>query len=471
MTYSPPTVDEQRADTRLYERASLINTDAERTVNSAILNDEDARLQAVNEVPPTSFADETQRIVFLALRNLASKDIYLDNLTVASECKRLIKSQKSRAVVTPITIEEIRRSGYLEWEKAIASLARLNFGRAMFDTLNWGVNELSAATDPTEMLDEMRKRIAMIIPPEEDDLIFDGRMLADFEDQDIDQRRADFRAGKTRVVTWPWASWRRNIGTHKPGKLMSMFIPDGEGKSTILQNLVEHLAREWRILYYNLEDPTSNIRHRMGARHTGIPIDKIESGDLTDEEADKLKAAYYRLQPLSDNMKFLNIAGATAEDIKHHAYTDIMYQKAWMEEDPKVIIIIDYYHAMAASRSSLRSNGNTNSAVASDLAGLVGFSGRYRVPIIGSGQVNKEYLKASSMDRERLGRGGAMGTAGYSFNSRIVVMGEQGDGVGVPGFPGTMKYSVVKNNDGIRDAHFEQNFYGAHFLIKDKDEK
>ena len=270
------------------------------------------------------------------------------------------------------------------------------------------------------------------------------------------------------ALDWPerWRSWRKIIAPLYPGQMAIMVAGTGKGKSTLAHNLMEYEAMQGRgVIYVHFENTRESVFNRMLARWSGIDLQKIRAGELTDEELDILGKVQTRIGSWITNLHFLHTPRWTMEEVAAAVRTV-------QAQTGASLVIIDYLNKANASGRQLRLFNNEWSRMADDAETVKSLGEQLGVPTILLAQMDMA-------EDEREGRP----TLKSLFGSKQVVMKSQVvvawkvtrfdeektvNGVSIPagGLSPIMRFYVLKQNEGAT-GDFQLFATWHRFLIHD----
>lgn len=131
----------------------------------------------------------------------------------------------------------------------------------------------------------------------------------------------------------------------KQGELTTIAARPGVGKSTFALQTAEHIANGGhKVLYFNLEMTMNQIADRLVLKHTDIQQTKLQEGEVTREEWEKIAVLLDKIKPIQDNISFKT----------KNSNVDYFY-KIVEEENPELVIVDQLSHLTTnAPASSIR---------------------------------------------------------------------------------------------------------------------
>lgn len=194
------------------------------------------------------------------------------------------------------------------------------------------------------------------------------------------QERADRFENDPQALprTW-WPNLDALINYLRPGQIHLVTAITSVGKTIYLEQIAEANAmRRHRVVYYHLELTHEGMEDRRMARHSGVPLSKIEVEGYSGPEVGK---AIDSIKGWHKNLVYVHCPGWTAERIA----ADIMRLHARGECD---LPIVDYLNKIPVQ---LRAGKNEASAIGDNVETLKNTVERLHVPLVMAAQVNRQY--------------------------------------------------------------------------------
>jgi len=162
------------------------------------------------------------------------------------------------------------------------------------------------------------------------------------------------------------------------GDLLILAARPSMGKTTLAVNIAEHVAfdRKEAVVVFSMEMSAEQIGYRVISSRAGIPMQKLRSGDLNDQEMDQLTWTIGRLReaPL-----FIDETGALSpNDLRARA------RRLALRENLK-LIVVDYIQLMQVP-GTRENRTNEISEISRSLKAL---AKELKLPIIALSQLNR----------------------------------------------------------------------------------
>lgn len=217
-----------------------------------------------------------------------------------------------------------------------------------------------------------------------------------------------------KVLSWPWESWRKLIDPLEDGMLGLVTAPDGQGKTIYAESISEYwAAHKNRVVFVHFELNRKLMMLRRTARHTGIGVREIKSGQLTQAQKQLIYDIRPRLLAWDGCITYLHTPGWAME--RTIAELQKLHADGLCDA-----VVLDYLEKAGASARQLKMFGtNTYQREADNVEQLKTFAESTGVPVLMIAQMSKEGKK-TGMDT--LDRNGIRGAAEKSDKSNLVVM-------------------------------------------------
>jgi replicative DNA helicase len=170
------------------------------------------------------------------------------------------------------------------------------------------------------------------------------------------------------------------LGGLWPGQLILLAARPSVGKSTLVQNIAENVAdNDQHVLFFTLEMSSREIQTKGIARAGKIDSERLSQGLITEDEANKLKAAIQKVKDREGKL-LIHAGGAASIPIVIAEATRVARKK------DLALIIVDYIQLMTGV-------GNTKTEEIGSLSrGLKLLAQRLQVPILACSQMNRAII-------------------------------------------------------------------------------
>ena len=275
-----------------------------------MLNDKQAAAEIILKMSEQDFIIDEHRLIFNTATKLFNSDVDITPQTVGGKTSDdIFKICKSMVELTPSSVEW---SGVWELIKNAAKIERAN---AYIDEIK--VDASNMATD-IEILRGKAENLVGILNDETDKDTHDYNALQVDYIQNIEKPRqfVDFGINKlTKTARCP-----------KNGLVVIAARPS-VGKTAFALQLAKHISLSERVGFFSFETDRRTIMDRLNAGSAGIPMQKLQDGNLTPLEYEHLIKAARKKRDL----KIYEVSGNTPEQIRSKVIRDRLD-----------VIIVDY---------------------------------------------------------------------------------------------------------------------------------
>ena len=276
------------------------------------------------------------------------------------------------------------------------------------------------------------------------------------------EQEAQLPTDQRKTLDWGWASWDRLIDPLEPGMLAVVSAGDGMGKTIYAECLAEHWARKKNhVVFVHYELNRALMLDRRTARHTGIPRRVLKSGQMTQEQRQKVAQIRPRLLAWDGYITYLHTPGWTMEK----TVQELRRLKAQGDCD---VVVLDYLEKTAASRRQLQMFGtNPFQREADNVEQLKNFAESTETPALMLAQMSKA---GKSTNFNNLDRTDMRGAGEKSEKANIVVLLHRDKESGDTGeYSPLVNVRVDKNTVGAT-GNFTQFMHPELFSVHDVEE-
>jgi replicative DNA helicase len=221
----------------------------------------------------------------------------------------------------------------------------------------------------------------------------------------------------------------------------------GQGKSALALEIARYISANKKVLFFNLEMDFSEIELRLCTMYSKIEMDKIASGEMTDEEkeryikAEKTVFEKYKNLKIHDNIFYI-------EDIKIEAQKESL-------DDKLGLVIIDY---LQLCKTRVKADRRVQVDEISRECKLM--AKELRVPVIALAQLSR-LAEGEEPKLSHLRESGAI----EQDANVVMFLYQTEDQVNTD----IVKFTVNKNRQGrtgIRDIYFNKKYLEFRSLVK-----
>jgi len=395
----------------------LVNFQAERRVLAEMLADAAFAAEATEKLlDETCFYDEANQLLFSAIGSLQGGFELVDADTVMSEARHLWVGKKDFPVSSGYVDDLPEPTGAGVTNAAL--LRKLRWLRQAGEYAVWLSTEIqknpnidSLFTDAQSMWSKLSPKVG------NNGFTYAWDTFPEYEAQLAKAKERTTVPGGS--FTWPWKSWNDKVRPLQNGMIGLISMADGQGKSTAMEQIAEHWAKQnLHVVVVHLEDMPDYKYNRRMARWSGVPIDRLEDGTLTQQDEVAIKEANEKnLEWAGLYLHYYHAPGLSAQDI-------IRELERRAAEGLCQSVIIDYYDKLGISATqsrTFRGDGAQWLREADNVEQFKIFAERTGVPLMGATQGNASMYDAS----QRHGRGNIGGSKKKSHKSQLVIVGSR----------------------------------------------
>lgn len=290
-----------------FNEDKLVDLESERRVLSAMLNSEEACIEAYNALTEDDFYSPVHRIVFSIICRLYEKEVrptFVELLKEVDEAN-LFQSPGEAAELSYIAKHFIDDQNVGYWIGRVKDQARLrrfeSFLRRSYQKL-FENKERSA----DEILAEAEGELTGLTISDSTDKVDEPAELAALGYHEVERRVLRYKEIKEvhrgivpldGLPTGLYALDNLTLG-YKPGELIIVGAQTGHGKTAFALHTAKAVAVEQKhnLLYLNTEMSRTQIALRWGSILSGVEHEKIRRGELTANELSDVLKAYAELE-------------------------------------------------------------------------------------------------------------------------------------------------------------------------------
>ena len=355
------------------------NIDAEVSLLGSILIDDEVITAIADKITAEDFYEKRHGTIYSTMIKLYEKHKPVDLLTLSS------------ALRDAGELENIGGSSYLtELTNAVPTAAhgehyadivvekstRRKLIRASEDIVNLSFSENTSSVQ--EILEEAEKRLFSVSQQTtKQDLISIEQILAEGFDR-LDELHKN--KGRLRGIRTGWKDLDNMTAGLQRSDLIILAARPAMGKTTIVGNMIQNIATNEKqaVLFFSLEMSKDQLVDRMLAAESGVDAWNIRTGNLTDEDFEKLGAA---MGALSEAPIYIDdTPGITVLEMRTKARREA-------QKHPLGLIVIDYLQLMSGSRGG--GEFNRVQEVSEISRGLKLIARELNVPVIALSQLRR----------------------------------------------------------------------------------
>lgn len=354
------------------------NLDAEMSLIGAILIDEDVLADVAEIVKAGDFYDKRHQMVFASMINLFEHHKPVDLLTLTDELKKKghIDDTGGPAYLTELTNYVPTAAHASTYADMVAQKAvRRRLIKASADITELGYKEEHSVQ---ELLEQAEKELFSVSDQslKQDLVSVESILLENFDRlEELHKNKGMIRGVKTgyRDLDNMTAGLQRS-------DLIILAARPSMGKTTLVTNLAYNVAtiNKQSVLFFSLEMSKEQLIDRMLADVSGVDAWNIRTGNLSDDDFNKLSEASGEIAEAPIYID--DTPGLTVLEMRTKA-------RRAAHQSPVGLVVVDYLQLM--SSSSNRPDGNRVQEVSEISRGLKLLARELNVPVIALSQLSR----------------------------------------------------------------------------------
>ena len=353
------------------------NLDAEMSLLGAILIDEETLADISDKLRPNDFYDKRHVLIFDAMMRLYERHRPVDLLTLSDELtkKAELELVGGSAYLTELTNYVPTAAHAATYAEIIAQKAvRRRLIKASADIAELGYDE---DQEISELLSAAESELFSVSDTNtKQDLVSLEQILTESFDRMEELHRG---GGKLRGIPTGWRDLDNMTAGLQQSDLIILAARPAMGKTTLVTNLAYNVATKAKksVLFFSLEMSKEQLVDRMLADASGVDAWNIRTGNLSDDDFEKLSHA---MGEMAEAPIFIDdTPGVTVLEMRTKARREA-------HNNPLGLIIIDYLQLMQGSG---RSDGNRVQEVSEISRGLKLIARELNVPVIALSQLSR----------------------------------------------------------------------------------
>lgn len=355
------------------------NTEAEASLLGALLIDSDAVVKVADLVGPEDFYDERHARIYEATLQLYEKHSPIDVLTLSDQLKNtgMLDMVGGASYLTELTnfvptAAHADRYAEIISQKAI----RRRLIKASQTITNLGYDEAQSLQEliegaETTLFEVSQKHVKQDVESIEN-------ILSSSFDR-LDELHKD--KGKLRGVSTGYKDLDNVLAGFQPSDLIILAARPSMGKSALALNFAHNVSvkSNMPVLMFSLEMSKEQLVDRMLAAEAGVNSWNLRTGNLTDNDFEKIGQAMGTLSEAQ--IYFDDTPGITVSDMRTKARREA-------HKRPLGLIIVDYLQLMSGG-SKYGGGDNRVQEISEISRGLKGIARELNVPIIALSQLSR----------------------------------------------------------------------------------
>ncbi len=354
------------------------NLDAEMSLLGAVLIDEEVLADVSDKLKADDFYDKRHMTVYAAMMRLFEKHRPVDLLTLSDELKRKddLETVGGSSYLTELTNYVPTSANATTYAEMITQRAvRRRLIKASADIAELGYNE---DTNTQELLERAESQIFSVSDTSlKQDIVSLEQILTESFDR-MEELHRD--RGKLRGLRTGWRDLDNLTAGLQRSDLVVVAARPAMGKTTFVTNLAYNVATKENqaVLFFSLEMSKEQLVDRMLADASGVEAWNIRTGNLSDDDFEKLSHA---MGEMAEAPIFIDdTPGLTILEMRTKARRQAHVQ-------PLGLVIVDYLQLMQGSGRS--NDGNRVQEVSEISRGLKLIARELNVPVVALSQLSR----------------------------------------------------------------------------------
>ena len=357
------------------------NVEAEEFLLGSILTEEKILVDIIDAIHPDDFYDPRHRILYQGILDLYNKNKPVDLLTITNilRDKGQLEAVGGASYVSRIT-SIIPTAAHAE---TYAEIVREKSTRRHL--IGAGEKIVKLAHDETaerevaELLELAEAEIYQVSQAGQgnNELVSLESILASSFDR-IEELHAN--GGEIRGVSTGFSDFDKLTAGLHPSDLIVLAARPSMGKTTLAMNVAQYVSQHSKksVLFFSLEMSKEQLVDRMLSEEAGVDSWNIRTGNLSDDEFEKLSHAWGALSEAKmyiDDTPGLNILELKTKARRHAI------------KNPLGLIVVDYLQLMSSAKKSY--GDNRVQEISEISRGLKIVARELNVPIIALSQLSR----------------------------------------------------------------------------------
>lgn len=343
----------------------------------AILIDEETLADISDKLRPNDFYDKRHVLIFDGMMRLYERHRPVDLLTLSEELtkKAELEIVGGSAYLTELTNYVPTAAHATSYAEIISQKAvRRRLIKASGDIAELGYDE---DQEISELLSAAESELFSVSDTStKQDLVSLEQILTESFDRMEELHRG---GGKLRGIPTGWRDLDNMTAGLQQSDLIILAARPAMGKTTLVTNLAYNVATKAKksVLFFSLEMSKEQLVDRMLADASGVDAWNIRTGNLSDDDFEKLSHA---MGEMAEAPIFIDdTPGVTVLEMRTKARREA-------HNNPLGLIIIDYLQLMQGSG---RSDGNRVQEVSEISRGLKLIARELNVPVVALSQLSR----------------------------------------------------------------------------------
>jgi replicative DNA helicase len=354
------------------------NLEAEVSLLGAVLIDEDVLTRVTDKINPDDFYDPRHQLIFAAMLRLYERHQPVDLLTLSDELKKHnhLEDAGGGAYISELSAQ-VPTAAHAE---SYAEIISQNAMRRRLITASGSIAELAfdESKNSDELLETAEQQLFAVSDKAlRQDLVSLEQILTESFDRLEELHR---NKGALRGVRTGWRDLDAVTAGLQRSDLIVLAARPAMGKTTLVTNLAYNVATvaKQAVLFFSLEMGKEQLVDRMLADAAAVDAWNIRTGNLSDEDFEKLSTAMGEMAEVPIYID--DTPGVSVLDLRTKA-------RRAAHDHPLGLIIIDYLQLM--SGTGRRGQDNRVQEVSEISRGLKLIARELNVPVIALSQLSR----------------------------------------------------------------------------------
>lgn len=308
-----------------------IDLDLERAILAACIYSEDAYNSIAGDIEPIDFALKAHQSIFSAIEGCVK----------SGEPLALSFIKKHKKIDEAVFSEILSTTSIVDVPKYAAELREKSVKRRLLAFAQTIPTRIGENKEVSQISDEISKEIFAIANRTRQADIKDSKAIIDEVLEEFRRQKETENKGIVGLDTG-FDELNQKIKGFKEGDLIIIAARPGMGKTSMALTFIEKTLREGKgVVFFSLEMPAIQIMQRLLSAKTLIPLQRIVTADLNDDEFERVGAA---CEDYAQKHLYVYDSGyATITDIR-------LIMRRLCEQDASIsMCVVDYIGLMTSS--------------------------------------------------------------------------------------------------------------------------
>lgn len=355
------------------------NTEAEASLLGAILIDSDALIKVADSINATDFYEARHQRIYEAVTALYERHSPIDVLTLTDQLRAVgfLDTVGGASYLTELTNFVPTAAHAEQYAHIVAQKSmRRRLIKASQDITGFSFDE---SKDLQELIEEAETRLFEVSQQHvQQDVTSIETVLADSFER-LDELHKD--KGKLRGIPTGYRDLDAKLAGLQRSDLFILAARPSMGKTAFVLNLAHNVAvtAQQPVLIFSLEMGKEQLVDRMLARESGVDAWALRTGNLSDNDFEKIGQA---MGTLSEAQIYIDdTPGITVSELRTKARREA-------HKHPLGLIIVDYLQLMSGG-SRFSGESNRVQEISEISRGLKGVARELNVPLVALSQLSR----------------------------------------------------------------------------------